>query len=166
LPPAAPDPPRGEVSFGFLVDPNAPRPGLWSVEEIIAPRPLAPSPLLPSYPPRPLADGFGPATCAVRIIVGTDGTVTHLETSPLVPSTPGPYEEEFLAAVREAVRTWKFSPALKRRYEPGADLDGDGKPDYRRFLSDEPSPYYLDLRFDFEIVEGKGRVRVGGAVDP
>jgi hypothetical protein len=113
----------------------------------------------PTYPPRPLAAQFGDATVAVRIIVGTDGLVGEILDSPLMKSTPGPFAEDFRDATEEAVRSWRFEGAQLRTLKEGEDLDGDGTVDYHHVVSAEPVPVYLDIRFDFKIVDGHGIVR-------
>jgi hypothetical protein len=60
--------------------------------------------------------------------------------------------------VDEVLAQWHFVPAVWRRFEPGEDLDGDGVSDFRRVTESRAVSFYLDVRFDFEIVDGQGRV--------
>jgi hypothetical protein len=56
---------------------------------------------------------------------------------------------------------WRFMPAEFTRLAPGDDYDKDGKPDFRRIVARKEIPVYIDVRFEFEIVDGKGMVRTG-----
>jgi len=114
---------------------------------------------LPVYPARAFADRFGPHREVVRFVVDTKGHVTEVHDSPLAASDRDAYSEEFRRAVEEAVHRWEFSPGSLRHVEDGHDVDGDGKPDYVMTRSWELVPVYFDVRFTFEIVEGKGVVR-------
>ena len=58
--------------------------------------------------------------------------------------------------------SWKFVPAQWQWLEDGKDLNGDGAPDFRRVVKAEAVAVYLDVRFDFKIVAGKGEVRKTG----
>ncbi len=102
--------------------------------------------------------GAGPVIVAVRIMVDTEGIVAEVADSPRLASTPGPFAADFRLAVDEVLAQWRFRPAEWRRYEPGEDLDGDGVADYRRVVESRVVTFYLDVRFDFEIVAGHGRV--------
>jgi hypothetical protein len=42
---------------------------------------------------------------------------------------------------------------------PGNDLDGDGTADYVVATAHERVPVYYDVKFTFEIVDGRGIVR-------
>jgi hypothetical protein len=126
--------------------------------ELSAPSPDGPNDP-PAYPAAPLAAQAPPASVGVRIVIGTRGHVVEVGESPVVRSTPGPFAADFRAAAEAAVRAWRFRPARLRRLEPGDDYDGDGKPDFTRVVGSEAVPSYVDVRFDFEIVAGKGVVR-------
>lgn len=156
---SAPQPVRGASSLEFLSDPANPARKLPPNVQLHAPLPLA-NLEVPEYPPRPLEARAGAATVGVRFVVNIEGKVVDITRSPLVPSSAGPYEDDFRAAAEAAVRGWNFRPAWVAEFEDGPDRDGDGKADYRVATSIENVPVYLDVRIDFEIVEGKGRVRV------
>ncbi len=120
---------------------------------------------MPEYPAVALAAGAG-GHAGLRFVVGPRGDVETIGPSPLVPEMEGPFADEFRGSAEAAVGAWKFEPAVLLRTEEGNDLDGDGKPDYRRATSMELVPVYLDIRFDFEIVHGRGSVRASGAAAP
>lgn len=150
-------PARGRSSYDFLLD-SAPVDTTAPADEELRPPVIAEEPALPAYPPEALAGGAGPSVLAVRILVDTEGLVAEVAESPRLPSTPGPYASRFRQAVETVLTEWRFHPALWRRYEPGEDLDGDGVADYRRVVETRAVNFYLDVRFDFEIVDGRGRV--------
>lgn len=120
---------------------------------------------LPEYPPRALAGRAGNATVGMRFVVSAEGKVSSVARSPIVPSTAGPFEDDFRSAAEATVGGWTFEPAWLARFEDAPDRDGDGKPDYRVATWIERVPVYLDVRIDFEIIEGKGRARVSGLPD-
>ena len=95
----------------------------------------------------------------VRIVIDTHGNVSEVSDSPLGTSDDGPHAAEFRAAVDAAVRTWRFTPGALLKVEPGHDLDGDGKSDYTVATAIDVVPVYYDVRFTFEVVEGKGVVK-------
>ena len=163
--PQTPDPSRGEASFRFLLDPEAsPGPSLEPNQEFLPPTPIdALRP--PAYPEAPLRVGFGSSTVVVRILVGPEGNVVEVRDSPVMEYTPGPFAASFRAATEEAVRAWRFVPGEIRTLVDGKDIDGDGKPDYKIRVSSVLVPVFYDVRFDFEIVRGEGRVRTR-SLDP
>jgi len=114
---------------------------------------------LPKYPERALGAHDGPHRELVRIVIDSAGSVGQVLDSPMGPSDGGPFAAEFRRAVDDAVRTWQFRPGVLQHVKDGADKDGDGKADYKVMTSWDPVAVYYDIRFTFEIVEGKGVVR-------
>jgi len=155
---------HGRATSRFVFDPKNPALTLPADTELRPPEPRSDN-RTPEYPSAALAAGAG-GFAGFRFVVGTDGAVGTLGRSPLVPEMEGAFAEEFRASAVAAVVTWRFEPAVLLRTEDGNDLDGDGKPDYRRATSMELVPVYLDIRFDFEIVHGRGSVRASGAAAP
>ena len=155
--PPAPSAAEGKTSYKFVFDPSNPVLGL--PEDIQFHRP-APRDVraLPVYPPDALAAGDGPHRELVRIVIDKQGRVAEVGDSPLGVSDGGPHAAGFRAAVDAAVRAWVFAPGALVKVEPGHDLDGDGKPDYKVATSIDPVPVYYDVRFLFEIVDGRGIV--------
>src|SRR5262245_6628988 len=150
-------PPVGRVDYQMLPDPNATLPALQGRQVFMAPVPLE-SPL-PEYPPAALVDDAPPVTVVVRVVVSDAGAVRQVLGSPLEPPGRSVPEDPFRVEVERAVRTWRFKPALIRTMKEGGDLNQDGKPDYDVLVGEAPISTYLDLRFVFEVVEGRGRVR-------
>ena len=164
-PAVASDPIRGSATYSFLFDPSGGSLSLGDDEQFVRPSPIGTlSP--PEYPERPLAASAGAATIAVRIVIGPEGNVVQVGDSPMLASTPGLWAAEFRGAVERAVRAWRFTPGEIRKTKPGNDLDGDGKADYKVMIDSDTVPVYYDVRFDFEIVDGKGTVRRGDLVEP
>ena len=150
-------PAGGRTSSRFVFDPGNPALGLPRDVEFHPPQPLGRLGL-PDYPPTALA-AHADAAIGVRFVVDPEGVVGAVLPSPLVASTGGTLAGEFRAAAEAAVRGWRFTPGWLARLEDGNDLDGDGKPDYKRAVELRNVPVYLDVRFDFEVTEGDGKVR-------
>jgi hypothetical protein len=153
-----PEPLRGETSFEILKDPNAPKRELEENQSYQQPKAIGKL-SMPIYPKAPLDNKVGEVSVAARIVIDVNGKVRKIADSPLISSTPSVYLKDFQKAVEEAMQSWEFEPAEIQQLEDGKDLNGDGKPDYKRVISSQKVPVYLDLRFDFTIVEGRGRVR-------
>ncbi len=153
-----PDSVRGKASFTIIPDPG-PAPELPKDREFVRPQAIGQL-ATPVYPEAALAAKFGRTSVVVRIVIGTEGAVTEIGESPNGVPTAGLYAREFRAAVEDAVHKWKFEPAALRQFEDGADLNGDGKPDFKRLVWSQVVPVYIDVRFDFEIVNGKGQVKL------
>lgn len=155
---------EGQVGYQFLVEPSeagalGPDHKLWSPQPTVELKP-------PLYPERALRGGAEPTTVAVRIVIDATGRVASVSDSPKLASTAGPFLADFRQAVEVAVRAWSFTPGHVLRLGAGRDVDGDGEPDYREALADEPVVVYYDVRFDFAIVEGRGRATGGGLGPP
>lgn len=149
---------RADVAFQFLQDPGRVVPRLAENQDFMAPVPLDTP--LPQYPQGAQAEASAPVTLVVRIVVGEEGTVRKVVESPLAGPTSRDIAGSFRAAVEDAVRGWTFVPAAIRTVAPGEDLDHDSKPDYTVLVDSTRVPAYMDVRFRFEMVEGKGRVRL------
>jgi hypothetical protein len=155
-----PQPParEGSSKYSFIFDPA--NPALNLPEDVKFMRPSARGSLaFPVYPADALGAGDGPHCEIVRIVIDDHGSVTKVDDSPLGASDGGPYATEFRTSVEQAVRTWQFLPGALQKVAPGNDLDGDGKPDYTVTTSTEIVSVYYDVKFTFEIVDGKGVVR-------
>ena len=148
----------GKVAFRFLVDPSAMTSSAAKMEELVSPRPTADLPL-PNYPEAALAAQAGAAHVVVRILIDKDGRIQDVTDSPVASSSSGPFSGDFRDAVLRALRHWRFTPGHFDHYEDGPDSDDDGKPDYRRLVRSVRVPVRYDVRFDFEVIDGVGRVR-------
>ena len=150
----APEPVHGLSSLTILT----PESSGAGVQEVLPPGPIGEL-SGPAYPEEPLKARYGDATVVVRVYLDAEGRIVDVTESPVCPSTGGRYSAQFRAAVLEAVRKWKFRPAEYRRYDPGKDLNGDGKPDYMVLVDSKPVPVHFDARFDFSIVKGRGQAQ-------
>lgn len=161
-PEVAPDGDRagveGQVGFTLLRDPNAPSPGLPLGQALAPPRPLETP--LPEYPRQALAAGTAPVTVVARLVVDEDGAVGEVAPSPLDTTGQDQRREAFWAAIERAVRDRRFQPASVRTFAEGRDIDADGEIDYEVLTETRPVRVYLDVAFRFEVVEGRGRVRI------
>lgn len=158
--PIAPSPPspEGKASYKYILDPANPALNLPADVQFVRPMPVDMK-TLPKYPERALAAHDGPHRELVRIVIDSEGGVGQVLDSPMGPSDGGPFAADFRRAVDDAVRTWRFEPGEFRHVADGADKDGDGKPDYKIMTSWDRVAVYYDIRFTFEIVEGRGVVK-------
>ncbi len=156
-PPPPPALPEGKTSFNYIFDPSNPALGLPADVQFVRPHPMETT-SLPKYPDNALAARDRPHHEVVRIVIDTDGHVSKVVDSPMGPSDGGPFAEDYRRAVAAAVKTWRYDPGTLRHVEDGPDHDGDGKPDYKVMTSSERVAVYYDIRFTFEIVDGKGVV--------
>jgi hypothetical protein len=145
---------QGVTSVRFLTGDRK----LEEGQELQPPRPKSIL-TLPEYPPGALAAHAGSAVVVLRFVVSVEGEVTDIVLSPRGGTTEGPFTQAFCAAAEAAVRSWRYSPAELQWVVPGRDLNGDGRPDFRRVIRREAIPVYLDVRFEFQIVAGKPHVR-------
>ncbi len=149
---------RGAVAMTVLADPNGAPPKLNEGERFVSPK-ILPGYALPAYPAEALAANARTAFVVVRITIDTNGRVAKVEDSPAFASSPSPFAGAFRSAVDTAVRTWRFKPGYIEQLEDGKDMDGDGKPDYTVQVGTTPVEVLYDVRFDFQIVHGEGKVR-------
>jgi len=149
---------RGKVGFEFIADPSVTPPKVTDHQEIVAPDAIGKL-VGPVYPSAALAARADPASVVLRIVIGADGHVSDVQDSPLMRSTPSPFAADFRAAADMAVRRWRFTSGRIDQYEDGPDLDGDGAPDSTHLARSDNIRVFYDVRFDFEIVGGEGRVR-------
>jgi outer membrane biosynthesis protein TonB len=120
-------------------------------------RPAAPrkNQPLPIYPARALKAKAGAATVGVRVLVDAEGKPADIGPSILIFSTPGPFADDFLQAVKAALGQWLFHPAeiiqLERIEAPGVS--------YNRITRSERTEAQLDLAFTFtengQVASGK-----------
>ena len=146
--------------MSYIFDPANPALGLPTDVEFRRPAP-AEKFALPAYPERALAAGDGPHREIVRIVIDPNGAVTQVQDSPLGGSDGGPFSADYRAAVEAAVRRWKYMPGYLLHVKDGEDKDGDGRADYKLTTDIDPVAVYYDVRFTFEIVDGRGVVTTG-----
>jgi hypothetical protein len=148
---------QGEVKVQFLPDPARIAPSLLEGEVFVPPSAIVtPIPLYPAGH----TEASRPVVVVLRFVVGKTGAVEEVTDSPLRDPGDAVADAAFREAAEDTVRSWRFVPAAIQTVKPGADLDHDSKPDYTVLVASTRVPVYLDVRFTFEMVEGKGRVRV------
>jgi hypothetical protein len=103
----------------------------------------------PIYPAAALASHAGAFAVTVTIMINTSGVVTEVTPSWQRLNVPGPFAEQFLEAVKDAVKTWRFEPARNVYWKKNKDAD-------LTYLYAEVVPAITDVRFTFEST---GRVR-------
>jgi hypothetical protein len=150
--------PEGKTTYSYIFDPSNPVLGLPEDVQFSRPLPME-TPTLPKYPENALAANDGPHREIVRIVIDTHGIVSQVGDSPMGQSDGGPFAEDYRRSVDAAVRTWRYQPGALQHVVPGHDLDADGKPDYKVVTSRDLVAVYYDIRFTFEIVDGKGVVK-------
>lgn len=148
----------GASSFTFMERPAGPPPARTVTTEPVEQKPLEEYrearpvyPLAnPVYPPRALKAKAGRATVGVRITVDVTGRVSDVAPSMLVFSTPGPFADDFRAAVEAAVRQWRFRPAEIERLE----FVQAPTVSYNRIIGSQKVETQLDVVFNFTATGG------------
>jgi hypothetical protein len=158
--PPPPPPDRGSVTATLIPAPDAPSMHLGPGEVYVAPQIMRGNPL-PEYPPDLIPLKLAPHAVVVRITSNEYSGIDDVHPSPLGGTTDDQYRQRFEDAVSAAVSRWKVFPAVIRREKPGADLDGDGKPDYTIVTASKRLKAFFDIEFDFEVANGKALVRSG-----
>ncbi|HWA24933.1 MAG TPA: hypothetical protein VG734_04590 [Lacunisphaera sp.] len=110
---------------------------------------------MPVYPARALAAKAGATTVGVHLSVDEHGAITDIRASIWVVSFPGPFAEDFRAAVEAALRQWRFRPAETVEVE---QVQQDGFT-YARVAKREAVATEFDLAFDFTPDGGAARSR-------
>ena len=112
----------------------------------------------PLYPDVLLGLELPPQKIVVRILLDERGHVTAVRTNPETSEADPKHQAVFETAIRTAVDGWQFQPAVQRSFVDSPD-DGSGKPPYKMLKAETPVPTYFDIRFVFEVSDGKGLVR-------
>jgi hypothetical protein len=151
---------EGRVGFEVVSDLKPNVPVLGAAEEYRAAYPFPENPL-PVYPASLLQHNLPRQEVVVRVIIDGDGNVARFEASPVTSNVEPLYKDDFVHAVEETVKTWRFDPANIRTFGPGPDTDGDGQSDFVEMKDSRNLTSYHDLRFFFEIKDGRGVVTSG-----
>jgi len=158
-------PASGEVSAKLVADPNAPTVQLGPDEDFVAPR-LRPENPPPIYPPELVPLHLTPHTVAVRVMFDERGSALSVVPSPVANSTDDPYRATFEKAVETTLMRWRCQPPRIRKFRPGPDSDGDGKPDFRILSAQRTLKTFFDVSFLFEVVNGQPVVRSAASHEP
>ncbi len=146
---------KGSAEVGFLQDPNQVF-TFPSNDVQVVPASAWPDNMPPDYPQEALALDCGTGSVVLRIIVGPLGRVDNVQPSPQAPPEPSRCSELFYKASETALKGWRFNPQALRRFGPGPDYDGDGKPDAKMMLDQQFQTVYFDVRCDFRVENDAG----------
>jgi hypothetical protein len=97
----------------------------------------------PEYPPSALAAHAGECVVFVTITIGPSGTVSEVVPSWQRVNIPNRFSGQYLDAIRQAVRSWRFEPARDVYWEK--DAGGDLK-----YVRTETVPAKVDIKFTFD----------------
>lgn len=147
---------EGRVAVELLPDPEVTTAAVSGRQVLMAPVPIEQP--LPDYPEQALVNDAAPVTVAIRIIIDETGVVRQVLDSPLDEGPAGDDRSMYRVAAEAAVRSWRYHPATIRTLVDGEDINKDGRIDEPAIFDEKPVRSYLDLRFTFEVVSGRGRV--------
>lgn len=148
----------GRSSVVFVEPPAAPPPKAGATasakeskftDQFREARPIEPL-ATPVYPPRALKAKAGWATVGVKVTVDVNGRVSEVVPSMVAISTPGPFADDFLEAVRVALKQWRFRPARIEHVETVQSAQAT----YNRVASSENIEAQFDLSFTFTASGG------------
>lgn len=142
------------VAGEVLVDP-AQLPVYSERDEAEEPQALV-APAVPLYPAELIAARLPPIAVTVRIVVNPEGRVAEVEAlaaEPALAEAPA-----FVEAIRTAAAQWRYRPYRVIRWRELPDQDGDGLADGEEMVANRALPFRFDMRYRFEVVEGKASV--------
>ena len=148
----------GAVASTLIHDPNAPSVELGPGEEYVAAELDRGNPT-PEYPPELVALRVPPHKVVTRITFSERGRPLTIVPSPLGGSTESAHLAAFEDAVGRALQMWRCYPPRIRKFRPGPDSDGDGKPDFRIMADQKILKTFFDVAFTFEVIDGQPVVR-------
>jgi hypothetical protein len=97
----------------------------------------------PEYPAAALAAHAGECVVFVTVTIGPSGTVSEVAPSWQRVNIPNRFSEQYLDAIRKAVRSWRFEPARDVYWEK--DSGGDLK-----YVRTDTVPARIDIKFTFD----------------
>jgi hypothetical protein len=106
----------------------------------------------PAYPPELVARGLPPVEVHAQLAVNGQGQVYNVIVAG--EATADADRRRFIAAVREAVRRWRFSPLVIRHM--AADAEG-----HSHVVDEERPPFSQFFAFRFEVKDGRAVSSVG-----
>ena len=151
-------PTTGAVSATLVYDPHAPPVELGPGEEFVPAQLDAGNPH-PEYPASVVPHRLSLQKVVMRVTFDEKGRPLAIAPSPLEASTPGQFLPQFEEAVRHALQMWRCSAPRIRKFRPGPDSDGDGKPDFRVMSDQKILKSFFDVAFTFEVIDGQPVVR-------
>jgi len=146
----------GQATYEALSKPDSSVSEKVAHREYIPAEPAAENPP-PEYPEQLVRLNLPPQRLVVRVILDEHGNVSRVTASDEPSQVDSRYRDAFDAAVRGAIAKWRFTPAAQRTFVDGP-ADGSGAAPYKVLKSELPVATYFDIRFTFEVREGKGVV--------
>jgi hypothetical protein len=146
-------PSTAAVSLELLPDPDSPDVKLGPGEEYVSPH-LGSSNPTPVYPSHLVVLRLKPHTVVLRVTFDERGRAAEIARSPVGTPTEGEHRPAFEEAAKAALERWHCSPAQIRKFRPGPDADGDGKPDFRIMQDRKILKSFFDVSFSFEVIDG------------
>ena len=162
-PPSAPPAPEtvrsGDVGMEIVPPPpGASRMELPPSQRFVFPN-LAQPAAMPVYPQALLAARLEPKDVCVEADIGADGAVVAARSRTDAGCAPGPVRQEFIQATIDAVRQWRFDPALLC-VAPDATSDD---PCLHPQVVERPTAVRLSYAFRFSQRDGAPTVERVGA---
>jgi hypothetical protein len=138
-------PPKGEVSYALVPTPASGQYQLKRSEHAFGAQSITNEP--PVYPSSLVRQKLPETTVRVKAIVNEAGTVTEVRD---LDTTTSPEHLLFLAACRDAVMQWRYTPMyLVEEFD-----DGKGNISHTK----KAAPFSLDYAFQFALVNGQPTV--------
>jgi hypothetical protein len=148
--PPMPPPREGRSTFRVLSEPAAPAEA-HEVDVTIVPVAPGPENQLPPYPADALKAGCSHGAVATRVYIGLLGRVVKQLPVPGRSTPSDSCHASFSKSVAETVERWGFFPALRQTCVPQKDAPPR--------CSSVPIESYVDLEFQFKVVDGQPSVR-------
>jgi hypothetical protein len=148
---------NGRASYEAVLEPASGTSELVAQREYIPAIPVGDN-HVPAYPEQLVGLNLPPQKIVLRLVLDERGDIVAIRPSEIPSEADARYPNEFEAAIGKAIENWRFSPA-KRRTFVDAPENSSGKPPYKVLKSELPVRTYFDIRFIFEVHDGKGVVR-------
>lgn len=157
--PASEPPPSltGKATYEAVMEPSVDT-STQVTQRLFIPAAPGDANLPPLYPDELLDLELPPQKIVVRIVLNEHGHVDSVRTNAQASDADPKYRTAFETAIRIAVEGWCFRPAIQRTFVDSPP-DGSGKPPYKMLETEKTAPTYFDIRFIFEVSDGKGFVR-------
>jgi hypothetical protein len=138
-------PPQGEAAFHILAPVQPSKESGQGSDYVIPAEPILPL-ATPIYPKAALSNPPGAVTVGVRLDIDRTGSVSGVQTSLRIFSTPNSYDFGFRETVEAAVKQWRFQPARLQHSEVVKRNDGS---DVLRVQDGETVDWSIDVAFTF-----------------
>ena len=148
--------PTGQTSYEAVLDAGSRATRLAAQREFLPAAPTGENPS-PVYPDDLLPFALPRQEIVVRLVLDESGRVAEIQQTDSSCAMDSRFRNVFETAIRDAVQEWRFRPAVRRTYVDAPD-DGSGLPPYKVLRSEAPTRTYFDIRFVFEVRDGRGIV--------